>query len=135
MANTQNFLYGPSGNEPDPDVARVLRRYCKQLESMRDMVLYEMDHRKITQNNIDMLTRDLSEIIGSIDKMMRNPDIVFFFPTLGEIESHVRLARKCLHMASRLLGQSPTQRTLNALFEEFEKFPDILLDAINLFTS
>lgn len=135
MPNTQNFLYGPSGNEPDPDTTRVLRLYCKQLESMRDMVLYEMDHRKITQNNIDMLTKDLSEIIGSIDKMMRATDIVFFFPTLGDIEKHIRQARKCLHMASRLLAQSPSQRTLNALFEEFEKFPDILLDAINLFST
>jgi len=133
MENMANFVYGPYGNAQNADNARALRVYHDKLVNMRDMVLYQMDHKKITQANIDMLERELSEIIGSIDKMLRISNIDEFFPSLRQIQFHIRRARKCLHMISMLREKPYALRSMDLLLEKFEEFPDCLLDAINLF--
>lgn len=98
---------------------------------MRDMVLYERNQRKITQASIDELERDLSNIIGGLDRLRRVPNIDEIHSSLDEVQANVRKARKCLHVASGLLERG-TPRYIDALFEKFEEFSDFLFEAIEL---
>ena len=131
MENALNFLRGQTGNPLDTPNAQVLRSYQIRLERMRDMVLYERNQRKITQASIDELERDLSNIIGGLDRLRRVPNIDEIHSSLDEVQANVRKARKCLHVASGLLERG-TPRYIDALFEKFEEFSDFLFEAIEL---
>jgi hypothetical protein len=132
MENALNFLRGQTGDPLDTPNAQVLRSYQIRLERMRDMVLYERNQRKITQASIDELERDLSNIIGGLDKLRRVPNIDEIHSSLDEVQANVRKARKCLHVASGLLERGNTPRYIDALFEKFEEFSDFLFEAIEL---
>ena len=132
MENASNLLRGQSGDPQDTPNAQVLRSYQFRLEQMRGMVLYERDQRKITQASIDVLERDLSDIIGGLDRLRRVRDIDEIHSSLDEVQAKVRKARKCLHVASGLLEKASTPRYIDALFEKFEEFSDFLFEAIEL---
>jgi hypothetical protein len=132
MENALNFLRGQTGDPLDTPNAQVLRSYQIRLERMRDMVLYERNQRKITQASIDELERDLSNIIGGLDRLRRAPNIDEIHSSLDEVQANVRKARKCLHVASGLLERGNTPRYIDALFEKFEEFSDFLFEAIEL---
>jgi hypothetical protein len=132
MENALNFLRGQTGDPLDTPNAQVLRSYQIRLERMRDMVLYERNQRKITQASIDELERDLSNIIGGLDRLRRVPNIDEIHSSLDEVQANVRKARKCLHVASGLLERGNIPRYIDALFEKFEEFSDFLFEAIEL---
>lgn len=132
MENALNFLRGQTGDPLDTPNAQVLRSYQIRLERMRDMVLYERNQRKITQASIDELERDLSNIIGGLDRLRRVPNIDEIHSSLDEVQANVRKARKCLHVASGLLERGNTPRYIDTLFQKFEEFSDFLFEAIEL---
>src|SRR5690349_21457954 len=81
----------------------ILRRYTSNLEQMRNLVLYQIDQRKITQDTIDTLAGSLSEIIGGLDRLRFIPNIDELHSSLDEIQEHVTDARECLFVASYIL--------------------------------
>ena len=125
-----NYVFKPPEDPRASPNARVLREYQVKLGRMRDMVLFERDQRKITQASIDVLERDLSNIVGGLDKLRRVPNIDELHSSLDEVQANVRKARKCLHVASGLLERANTPRNIDALFDKFEEFSDFLLEAI-----
>ena len=125
-----NYVFKPPEDPLASPNARVLREYQVKLGRMRDMVLFERDQRKITQASIDVLERDLSNIVGGLDKLRRVPNIDELHSSLDEVQANVRKARKCLHVASGLLERANTPRNIDALFDKFEEFSDFLLEAI-----
>jgi hypothetical protein len=127
------FAYEQYRDPRDLPNARIVQGFKKRLENMRVMVLYQIDQRKITQATIDVLERELSEIIGGIDNLRRADYIDELISSPGEVQTKVRNARRCLHVASRLLERGNTPRNIEFLFEKFEEFPDLLSEAIDLF--
>lgn len=125
-----SYAYEPPEDPRASSNARILQGYQTRLGRMRDLVLFERDQRKITQSSIDILERDLSDIIGGLDRLRRVPNIDELHPSLDEVQANVRKARKCLHVASSLLERAHTPRYMDTLFDKFEEFSDFLLEAI-----
>lgn len=126
-----NYAFEPPEDPRASPNAQVLRKYQVELERMRAIVLFERDQRKITQSSIDVLERDLSNIVGGLDRLRRVPNIDELHSSLDEVQAYVRKARRCLHVASGLLERAGTPRYLEALFDKYEEFSDFLLEAID----
>ena len=99
---------------------------------MHAMVLFEMSQSEITRVNIGMLERDLSHIVKELDQLRRAPNIDEFNLSLGEVESSVRMARRCLLVATGLCEKAHTPRYMDALYQKYDKFCDFLDEAIVL---
>lgn len=132
MDNARNFVGEQFSDPRDSTNLRILQGYRDNLENIRDMVLYERSQLKITQASIDELERYLSNIIGGLDKLRRMPNIDELHSSLDEVQANVRKARKCLHVASKLLERGNSPRYFDALFDQFEQFSDCLFEAIEL---
>ncbi|MBV9228828.1 MAG: hypothetical protein JOZ18_05915 [Chloroflexi bacterium] len=130
--DSQNFVRHQSGDSQGSSYARTLHNYQSRLESMRAMVLVDMSQSEITQVNIGMLERDLSDIIGGLDRLRRIPNIDDFHPSLGDVLSNVRLARRCLLAASGLREKASSLRYMEALYQKYDEFCDCLYEAIEL---
>ena len=130
--DAQNFVRHQSGDSQDSSYAKTLHNYQSRLESMRALVLVDMSQPEITQVNIGTLERDLSDIIGGLDRLRRIPDIDDFYPSLGEVLSNVRLARRCLNIASGLREKASSLRYMEALYQKYDEFCDCLYEAIEL---
>jgi PHP family Zn ribbon phosphoesterase len=130
--DAQNFVRQDFGDSLDPSLARTLHNCQSRLERMRALVLYEMNQSEITKVNIGMLERDISDIIKELDRLLRVPNIDKLNPSLTDVQSTVRVARKCLHVASGLCEKAHTPRYLDALYQKYDEFCDCLDDAIEL---
>ena len=133
MDYVAKFASGRPEDSRNSRTARILRDYKSRLEGIRDTVLYQMSQRKITLSIIDVMERDLSEIIGGIDKLRRVPDIEEFLSSPDELLAKVRNARKCLLLASARLEKTNSLRYIDSLFEKYEEFTDLLLEALDVF--
>jgi hypothetical protein len=130
--DAQNFVRQQFGDTPDPAHTRTLHNCQSKLKSMRTLILYEMSQSEITKVNIGMLERDLSDIIKELDQLLRVPNIDEFQSSLSEVQSSVRMARRCLLVASDLCGKARTPRYMDALYQKYDEFCDCLDDAIEL---
>lgn len=130
MENALNLWH--SGDPRDSSNFHDLQSYRNRLEQIRNLVLFELDQRSITQASLDELERDLSSIIGGLDRLRRSPNIDQIHFSLDEVQTNVRKARKCLHVASGILERASTPRYLDALYDRFEEFSDFLFEAIDL---
>lgn len=130
--DAQNFVRQQSGDSRDSSYARTLDNYRSRLESMRAMVLFDMRQSDITQVNIAMLERDISDIIGGLDRLRRVPNIDEVNSSLGEVQSNVRMARRFLLVASGLREKAHTPRYMEALYQKYDEFCDCLDEAIEL---
>lgn len=99
---------------------------------MRNMILHQISHTKITQNTMDTLERDLSEIIGGIDKLRYASDIDEVLSSRDGLLTKVRSARMCLNVAFSICERANTLRNIEALYKKFDEFADLLLDAIEM---
>ena len=125
-------------NQPDDSDnlnTLVLQEYKAKLVSMRDLILYEMNQRKITSNTIDVLIRDLSDIIKGIDNLLGTPTYNKIYDTLEKVQVDVRNARKCLLLASSILERAARLSNMTMLFDKYDEFIDILFEAIKLLES
>ena len=133
MDYVPKLAFEHSGDSRNSQTARMLRDYKNRLEGMRNTVLYQMSQRRITQTIIDVMERDLSEMIGGIDKLRHEPDIEELLSSPDELLAKVRNARKCLHLASVRLEKANSLRYTDSLFEKYEEFTDLLSEAIDVF--
>lgn len=133
MDYVPKLAFDRSGDSRNSQTARILRDYKSRLEGMRSTVLYQMSQRRITQTIIDVMERDLSEMIGGIDKLRRTPNIEDLLSSPDELLAKVRTARKCLHLASVRLEKANSIRYIDSLFEKYEEFTDLLSEAIDVF--
>jgi len=129
MASTADFAFEQPEEAPE---RRLIREYRMELERLRALVLYEWDHCKISPDGLDEMKRGLSSIIKGLDKLLRSKPLVDddIRSSLENAQVSVRKARKCLHVASNLVGKSRSFHSLEALFDKYEEFADFLLEAI-----
>lgn len=130
--DAQNFVRQQFGDSQDSAHAQTLHNCQSSLESMRAMVLFDMSQSEITRVNIGMLERDLSHIIKELDRLRRVPNIDEFNSSLGNVQSSVRMARRCLLVASGLCEKAHTPRYMDALYQKYDEFCDCLDEAIEL---
>jgi hypothetical protein len=128
--DAQNFVRQQFGDSQDSTHSQILHNCQSRLEGMRAMVLFDMSQSEITRVNIEMLERDLSDIIKQLDRLRRVPNIDEFHSSLGEVQSSIRIARRCLLVASGLCEKAHTPRYMDALYQKYDEFCDYLDEAI-----
>jgi hypothetical protein len=125
MRDPGSFLEGPF---EDPE-QRLRRDWKLELSDMREMVLYGMSQKLLTQDNLDMLERRLSKIIKELDHARHAESYRDF--SLDDVQHKVRKARKCIAVAYGYIEKASLRSYRQALFDEYEKFTDFLDEAIN----
>ncbi len=129
--NISSLAYNQPDNSGSLNIS-VLQGYRTKLVSMRDMILHEINQRRITPNTIDVLIRELSDIIKGIDDLLNALHSEKDYDTLEKVQIDVRNARKCLLIASSILEGTTRLSSTTVLFDKYDEFTDILLEAIKL---
>lgn len=128
MMSTLNLAIGQPEESPEK---RILQEYRGELERLRELILYKRNQRKIPLDSLDEIERGLSLIIQGLDRLLRSATLVEDIRLAVEkVQISVRKARKSLLIASSLLERPRTQRSLEVLYEKYEEFTDLLLEAI-----
>ena len=123
-------------NQPDDSNnlrTSVLQEYKAKLVSMRNLILFQMNQLEITLSIIEALLLDLNEVIEGIDNFINAPSYDEMYDTLEKAQIAVRNARKCLLLASSILKSGASRlSSKTVLFEKYDEFTDIILEAIKL---
>lgn len=135
MKDKLSFIYEESGGPYDSEEARALRGYKNKLEMMRKMFLSEPDVnvRKLTSINIDMLIRDLRSIVGGIEGLRRSPHIKKLLPSPDAAQTRIRRVITCFLFIADLLEMGKTPRNRELLYQKYEELPELISEAIDLF--
>lgn len=128
-----SFLFEqPDGTRNSPE-AQVLRRYKNSLESMRNLFLFQMNLRTITQLNIDSFEKELRDIVKGVEMLRDTPHIDELLVSVDAVQTHIWAAIKNLYLASDLLEGRHTPRGRELLYQKFGELPGILYNAIENF--
>lgn len=122
----------PDGPRNSPE-AQVLRRYKNSLESMRNLFLFQMNLRTITQLNIDSFEKELRDIVKGVEMLRDTPHIDELLVSVDAVQTHIWAAIKNLYLASDLLEGRHTPRGRELLYQKFGELPGILYNAIENF--
>ncbi len=132
MIDPSSFLQSPQGPRYPPEV-RALQGYKSRLMEMRHTLLYEVDLRTIKKADIDMLERDLRDILKGVEGFRKMPHLDKYLRSVDGLQANIRNAKNKLYLASDTLDQRSTIRGRKLFYQQLEECEQCLFSAIQQF--
>jgi hypothetical protein len=128
-----SFVYEQPDDPKKSLEAQTLLRYKNSLENMRNVFLFQMNLRTITQLNIDAFERELRDIVKGLEMLRHIPHTGELLASVDAVQTHIWAAIKNLYLASDLLEGRHTPKGRELLYQKFGELPGILYNAIENF--
>ena len=120
-----------SASEAD---AQTLLKYRAQIKSIRDLLLYEMDLRRVSQSIIDGLVEELRKTTSGIEMLSFASHIDELMFSVMAAQRYIREAIQNLYLASDILDKHNVSiRERQTLYQKLGECADSLSQALTYF--
>lgn len=132
--NASNFLRSQY-DDPRNIARHTLQCDKKQLETLRSALLYEVNLRTITVENINDWDVELRSIIGDVDSLRSSLFIDEFISSVDKLQAKLQKLLHNLYLVCDILEKQGriTWQDKDKLYQKLEECPDILIEAIDCF--